>query len=146
MHTGTPDDAISALLIGKSSIITRITTNIEIIKSLMNDHTESPTTLGWSVIRVMLTLSGASLRNSPITLSTSFPKATILFSGLISTDRITALRPLNDMSDDGFLYLRSIFATSPSRRDWPSFEVRIILSANSFSLVTFFAMCTGELT
>ncbi len=46
VQTGTPELAMSAERIGKSSSITAITTSIEMTRSRRNDHTEVPTTLG----------------------------------------------------------------------------------------------------
>ena len=59
---------------GKSTIITRIMTIIEISRSRRNDVMLSDTTFGLSAIRVTLTSAGSSLaRNSLSTWSTSLP-------------------------------------------------------------------------
>ena len=58
VHTGTPELAMSAERIGKSISITKMTTSIEMTRSRRNENTDVPTTLGWSVIRESLTLSG----------------------------------------------------------------------------------------
>ena len=94
VQTGTPEDAMSAERMGKSRSITRITTSIDISKSLRKDQTESPTTFGWSVMRETFRLSGASDIKSASTLSTSFPNATILLSGRISMESTRAVWPL----------------------------------------------------
>ena len=94
VHTGTPELAIRADLTGNSRSITKITTSIEMTRSLRNDHTEVPTTLGWSVTFDTLTLSGSVAPNSARTSSTSLPNATMLLSGRISTDIIRAGYPL----------------------------------------------------
>ena len=94
MHTGTPELAISADRIGKSSSITRITTSMAIKRSRMNDMTERCTTLGWSVIRVMWRDSGAVAENSFRTASTSRPKSTMLLSGRITMLSTMAVCPL----------------------------------------------------
>ena len=94
MQTGTPELAMSAERIGKSSSITRITTSIEISRSRMKDMTERWTTLGWSVMRLRCTDSGAEAENSASTRSTSWPKSTILLSGRIVTLSTSAVWPL----------------------------------------------------
>ena len=94
VQTGTPEEAISAERIGKSMSITKMTTSIEITRSRRKDHTESPTTLGWSVMRETFRLSGASAINSASTRSTSLPNATMLLSGRISMEMTMAVLPL----------------------------------------------------
>ena len=94
VHTGTPELAIRADFIGKSISITRMTTSMEITRSLRNERTDTPTTFGWSVILLRFTLSGSPFSNSSRTASTSRPNATILLSGRISTDRMRAVFPL----------------------------------------------------
>ena len=79
---------------GKSISITTMTTSMDMTRSLRKDTTEAPTTFGWSVILLMLTLSGNVRENSSRTLSTFVPKATMSLSRRISTERITAERPL----------------------------------------------------
>ena len=91
---GSPDDAMRALLSGNSKSITRMTTSMEMIRSRMKLKTESPTTLGWSVILVMVTLCGSSLRKSASTRSTSRPNAVISFPGRDSSDITTQGVPL----------------------------------------------------
>ena len=59
---------------GKSIIITKMIIAMEINRSRKNELTLSPTTFGWSAIRVITTSSGNSLfRYSSNTLSTSLP-------------------------------------------------------------------------
>ena len=94
VHTGTPELAISAERIGESMSITRITTNIEISRSLRKENTEFLTSFGWSVMRVSVTLSGMSCSNSARTLSSFLPKATMSLSERISTEMIRAELPL----------------------------------------------------
>ena len=94
VHTGTPELAINADLIGKSISITRMTTSIDITRSRKNEITEFPTTFGWSVILLTVTLSGKVPVKLSRTLSTFAPKATISLSSLFSTERITAEWPL----------------------------------------------------
>ena len=94
VHTGTPELAMSADFMGKSISITRITTTIEITRSLRKENTELRTSLGWSVMRVRVTLSGRSCSYSSITLSSSLPKATMSLSERISTEIIRQEFPL----------------------------------------------------
>ena len=94
VHTGTPELAMRADLSGKSISITKITTSMEMTRSRRKENTESSTTFGWLVIWLTLTLSGSSARNASRVAPSSFPKATILFSGSISTEMIMVPWPL----------------------------------------------------
>ena len=94
VHTGTPELAIIAERNGKSISITKITTSIEMTKSLMKDQTDLLTTFGWSQILVIVTLSGSSPANSSRILSTSFPNAVMSWSGRISREMTRAVCPL----------------------------------------------------
>ena len=73
VQTGNPELAMSAVRIGKSSSITAITTIIEMTKSRKNALTDFSTTLGWSVMRYIFTLSGRVFLNVESTFSTSLP-------------------------------------------------------------------------
>ena len=145
VHTGTPEEAMRALFIGKSNIITNITTSIEMSRSRRNDHTELPTTAGWSVIRVMVTLSGKSISKAASTLSTSLPNETILLSGRILMESTKASCPLKVTMAEGSLYRLSMVAISLSLRLSPSLEVYMTFSPNSFSLPMLLCICTGVL-
>ena len=94
VHTGTPVHAIIADLSGKSINITIMTTRMDTSRSLRKFTTERLTTLGWSVMRVIVTLSGVSSENAEITLSTSSPNAVMLLSGRIATERTMEVWPL----------------------------------------------------
>ena len=94
VQIGRPVLATRAVLIGKSIIITNITTAMEMNKSRRNEVTDLDTTCGWSVIRYMCTLSGKSSSNFSNTFSTFLPKETILLPFRISTDITMAFLPL----------------------------------------------------
>ena len=51
VQTGSPELAMSALRMGKSSSMTAMTTIMEMAKSRRNELTDFCTTLGWSVMR-----------------------------------------------------------------------------------------------
>ena len=78
VQTGRPELAMSAVRKGKSSSMTTMTTIIEMSKSRRKLLTDFCTTLGWSVMRYIFTLSGSDCLNSDSTFSTSRPKATML--------------------------------------------------------------------
>ena len=94
VQTGTPELAIRADLTGKSMSITRMTTIIDITRSRRNENTELRTSLGWSVILVIVTLSGSSCSYSSMTLSSFLPNATMSLSARISTEIIRQELPL----------------------------------------------------
>ena len=58
--SGTVMAATMALLMGNSTIITRMIISIEISRSRRKSLTLSPTTFGWSAMRVSVTSSGSS--------------------------------------------------------------------------------------
>ena len=89
-----PELAMRADFIGNIIIITKMTTSIEIRRSLRKEKTELLTTCGWSLIMLRLTLSGRVEEKESSTLSTSFPNATILLSGRISRFRMRHGCPL----------------------------------------------------
>ena len=144
VHTGTAELAISADFNGKSSSITAMTTSMEITRSRRKDHTELPTTLGWSVILLSVTLSGSPASNSAITLSTSFPKLTMSLSGLISIENITAGVPLYSARELGAAWRLSTVAMSRRRSTSPSGELYTILLYNCSSVDTVPGTCIGE--
>ena len=85
--SGTVMAATMALLMGNSTIITRMIINIEMSRSRRKSLTLSPTTFGWSAMRVSVTSSGSSVAlYSFSTLSTSLPYCTILLPGFISSE------------------------------------------------------------
>ena len=86
----------------------------DITRSRRKDHTEWLTTFGWSVIFVTWTLGGRVVRNSSSTLSTSRPNFTMSLSGLISTEIMIALLPLDSTKEDGGAMRRSMVAISRS--------------------------------
>ena len=100
VQTGTPDDAMRAGLRGKSMSMTRMTTMIDIIKSLRKLSTATYTIFGWSVTRVRCTLEGSSFWNDFRTFSTLYPKFTISRPSFMLTATKRVLFPLNLMDDD----------------------------------------------
>ena len=86
VQIGIPELATKAERIGKSINMTSMTTMMEVTRSRRKDHTESPTTFGWLVILVMVTLAGSSFSNSSNNWSTSAPNSTMLLPGLISME------------------------------------------------------------
>ena len=103
MQMGTPELAMRAERMGNSINMTTMTTSMEITRSRRNENTEFRTTLGWSVMRFICTLSGNVCWNAAKTASTSSPKATMLLSGRISTESTSAVWPLYLTMDDGAL-------------------------------------------
>ena len=59
VQTGTPELAMSADFIGKSISITRITTRMEMNRSLIKLNIDLFTAFGWSLMRLILTLGGS---------------------------------------------------------------------------------------
>ena len=112
VQIGTPELAISADFNGKRISMTSMTTIIAMTRSLTKAHTDVSTTLGWSEILVIVTLSGRLSENSDTILSISFPKVTMLFPERISIDMTSAFSPLYSTYEVGVLYLRSIVAIS----------------------------------
>ena len=107
VHTGTPELAMRADLMGNIITITSMTTSIDISRSLTKENTEVATTRGWSLTLLRVTLSGRVEEYSPRTLSTSLPKATMLLSGRISTLIIRQERPLYETYWPGCFILLS---------------------------------------
>ena len=73
VQMGRPELATRAVRKGKRSSITTMTTIMEMSRSRRKDLTERSTTLGWSVMRYISTLSGRVSLNSASTFSTAFP-------------------------------------------------------------------------
>ena len=83
---------------GNSTIITRMMITIEIIRSRRKELTLSPTTLGWSAMRVIVTsLGSCSCLYSSSTLPTSLPYFTMLLPGVISSESSTQGCPFCSM-------------------------------------------------
>ena len=99
MQTGTEVEETKAVRKGKRKSITRMTMMMASMRSFRKECTDLLTTTGWSVMRCTLMSGGAVARKVSISLLTSSPKATTLFPGRISIEKMRHWLPLTKLSE-----------------------------------------------
>ncbi len=123
MVMGMVDAATNATRIGSRSITTRTTATIAMTISCRKLMTLSPTTLLWSVMRLMLTSCGSVCWNFSIAWSIALPISTTFSPFFISTLRSRHFLPLLVMRLSASGYSRLTVAMSFSRTFSPPGEL-----------------------
>ena len=111
--------AILAILLGRSSIVTKMTATMAVTNSIKKSVTDLFTTVGISAILFIFTSEGRVSANPFNTLSTCLPKFTILWPKCISSESTRDLFPSALIYESGSPYSRLIVATSLSLIELP---------------------------